>query len=298
MDFHRYHDSWADARRSKFAGSMKDYYAAISQICIASGDPFGSRQTEMEEPWIRAGRPYYQIWPKILPMLARLRLDAVQATQIKLPLQTICFRFSERTDGPLSFDFEGVRYGMKAILACSLPVSVSGKSMPGIVLACDYGETISLKTGYTGPIVSFWNIPLLEGATVEQAMSSMPRHPTANMGIQVPQQVYDDLVRIVCTVCLMGNDPQIIEPDVLAADRDKLDGADQTLMDRLIDKAKRRGKFGFHVGRNLDVSPHYRRAHPALVWTGPARRIPRIVLRKDSLVHRELVEKIPTGHEG
>jgi hypothetical protein len=35
-----------------------------------------------------------------------------------------------------------------------------------------------------------------------------------------------------------------------------------------VDKAHRRGKVGWNVGRHIEVAPHYRRPHMALVWTG------------------------------
>jgi DNA-binding protein H-NS len=42
----------------------------------------------------------------------------------------------------------------------------------------------------------------------------------------------------------------------------------------------------------------YRRPHMTLVWTGRGRAMPRIVPRRGSVVHREVVEKVPMGWEG
>jgi hypothetical protein len=36
----------------------------------------------------------------------------------------------------------------------------------------------------------------------------------------------------------------------------------------------------------------------ALVWTGTGRAVPKIVHRRGSVVHRELVEKVPSGFGG
>ena len=49
---------------------------------------------------------------------------------------------------------------------------------------------------------------------------------------------------------------------------------------KYVDRARRRGKLGWNVGARIEVMPHYRRPHPALVWTGPGRAVPRIVMRK------------------
>jgi ATP-dependent Lon protease len=43
---------------------------------------------------------------------------------------------------------------------------------------------------------------------------------------------------------------------------------------------------------------HYRRPHMALVWTGRGRAVPKSVPRRGSVVHREVVEKLPSGFAG
>jgi len=84
-------------------------------------------------------------------------------------------------------------------------------------------------------------------------------------------------------------------PDVLSKDRAKF--AD-TGAQKYIDKAHRRGKIGWNVGRQIEVAPHYRRPHMTLVWTGPGRAVPRVVPRRGSVVHREVVERVPSGFGG
>lgn len=79
----------------------------------------------------------------------------------------------------------------------------------------------------------------------------------------------------------------VIEPDVLSKDRDKFEAGGDA---KYVDKAHRRGKIGWDVGRRIGVVPHYRGPHMALVWTGRGRAVPRVV-------HRELVERVPSGFE-
>ncbi len=64
-----------------------------------------------------------------------------------------------------------------------------------------------------------------------------------------------------------------------------------------LDKAHRRGKVGWDVGRQVEVMPHYRRPHLMLAWTGPGRAVPKIVPRRGSIVHRSAVEKVPSGFD-
>ncbi len=142
------------------------------------------------------------------------------------------------------------------------------------------------------PIYTYRNFRRQEGLTVEAALGELRRGWTAEMGIQVPDSLIDDCVRLCCTLCLLENDPEIISPDVLADDRAKYE---QTGDQRYVEKARRRGKVGWDVGRQLEVIPHYRRPHMALVWTGRGRAVPRVVPRRGSVVHREVVEKVPSG---
>jgi len=43
------------------------------------------------------------------------------------------------------------------------------------------------------------------------------------------------------------------------------------------------------------LSNTYRRPHMALVWSGRGRAVPRVVTRRGSVVHREWVDKVPSG---
>ena len=94
---------------------------------------------------------------------------------------------------------------------------------------------------------------------------------------------------------LLENDPSVIEPDVLSKDRDRFESTGDQ---KYVEKAHRRGKFGWNVGLHIEVSPDYRRPHLMLAWTGAGRAVPKIVPRKGSVVHREVVEKVPSGFGG
>ena len=79
---------------------------------------------------------------------------------------------------------------------------------------------------------------------------------------------------------------------MLADDREKFQRTRDT---KYVEKAIRRGKRGWIVGAGIEVIPHLRRPHPALVWTEKGRSVPKIVMRKGSVVHRGGVEKLSSG---
>ena len=101
------------------------------------------------------------------------------------------------------------------------------------------------------------------------------------------------VVRIIDTLCLMADDPQVVEPVVLRDDEDKYERSGDAA---LVEKARRRGNYGWHVGRTIEVSPHVRAACPAaLYWTGEGRKIPKIRFRLGTIVHRKKYGSVPTG---
>jgi hypothetical protein len=180
---------------------------------------------------------------------------------------------------------------------CILMSEASVKDAKGITLWIDLGEGISEfgppSFAYNTPIYTYRNFRCVEGRTVEEDLRDLPVEATAKVGLQLPGELERDLVRLACTLCLLGDDPTILEPDVLSKDRAKWEA---TKDPKFVDRAQRRGKKGWLVGAHVEVIPHVRRPHPTLVWTGKGRTVPRIVMRKGSIVHRNVVERVPTGH--
>jgi hypothetical protein len=155
---------------------------------LAVGSSQFYQQLNSERTWEDARKPYYNVWPSIVPMLTRLNLD-LDSGLIQLRLPALCIR----------------------------------------------------------------------------------------LGVQIPETLIDDCVRLCCSLCLLENDRSVIEPDVLGKNRDKFEASGD---DRYVDKAHRRGKIGLNVGRYIEVASHYRRPHIALVWTGRDRAVPRVVSRR------------------
>ena len=164
----------------------------------------------------------------------------------------------------------------------------------GLSILIDVGELMGDGQGFGVPIYTYRNFRREQGVTVEEALGELRSDGLAELGVQIPNALVTDCVRLCCSLCLLESDPTVISPDVLSKDRGKFD---DTGDEKYIDKAHRRGKVGWDVGRHIEVIPHYRRPHMTLVWTGTGRAVPRIVPRRGSVVHREVVEKVPSGWE-
>ena len=262
---------------------LEPFYQQSLLETVKSGSAQFYGQVLNERDWERKRKPYYNVFPSIEPMLTRLNLD-LDSSLIRLPLPALCVRLpKDAAKNPLKFPWKGEEIPIRCMLVGGIN---EGK---GLSILMDIGEVMG---DMNFPLYTYRNFRRREGLTVEAALRELRRGWSAEMGIQIPEPMIDDCVRLCCTLCLLENDPKVISPDVLADDRAKYD---QTGDQRHVEKARRRGKFGWDVGRRIEVMPHYRRPHMALVWTGRGRAVPKIVPRRGSVVHREVVEKVPSG---
>ena len=291
MDFHTYTTMRDWNRRvdpDDRSGQDIDLYYQRSQV---EAKKMGSAQffAQMlnERDWEKARRPYYNMWPSIIPMLTRLNLD-IDSDLIRLPLPALCVRFpKDAAKNPLKFEWKGEDVPVRCIMMGEINEGT------GLSVLVDIGEVME---GVGVPIYTYRNFPRRSGLTVEQSLAGLGTKGLFDeIGVQVPHSFVTDCIRLCCSLCLLENDPSIISPDVLADDRAKFEASGDQ---RFVDKAHRRGKIGWDVGKHIEMIPHYRRPHMALVWTGRGRAVAKIVSRRGSVVHREMVEKLPSGFGG
>ena len=284
MNFHNLTTLRDACKRSGMTETADEFYGAAFADAIArrSGQFYGQLQNERE--WEQARRPYYSAWPSIVPMLTRLNLD-LDSSLIQLPLPALCIRLPKEKN-PLTFEWKGEDVQIRCMLMGEIN---QGR---GLSILIDVGEMMGDGKNFGVPIYTYRNFRRHEGLTVEEALQELGSNELAEMGVQIPEELIADCVRLCCSLCLLENDPSVIEPDVLSKDRARFE---QSGDDKYVAKAHRRGKVGWNVGRRIEVIPHYRRPHMALVWTGRGRAVPRVVPRRGSVVHREVVEKLPSG---
>ncbi len=283
MDFYTYttnHDACIKAGVVRDAETF--YRMAFAEARAVRSAQF-YYQLKNERDWEQARRPYYNLWPSIVPMLTRLNLD-LDSSLVNLPMPALCIRLPKQHN-PLTFDWKGETFPVRCMLLGDMDEG------EGISVLVDVNERVG-NGGFSVPIYTYQNFRREKGLTVEQSLQDAGHDDSAGTGIQVPISLVNDCVRLCCSLCLLENDPSVIEPDVLSKDRVRFE---QSGDEKYIDKAHRRGKVGWNVGKRMEVAPHYRRPHMALVWTGSGRAVPKVVPRRGSVVHREKVEKVPSG---
>jgi hypothetical protein len=100
------------------------------------------------------------------------------------------------------------------------------------------------------------------------------------------------VARIGLGVMLLAADPEFIKPVLLKCDQGrKID------LEKLTKRAHQRGLIGYEIGADMEVSPHFRRPHFAIRWTGKGSEIPKLVPVKGAIIHKSKMQEIPTGYE-
>jgi hypothetical protein len=288
MDFWTYPTLYTTLR-DKVSPELRDlatFHANAMAGMVAQGDPIGPKQVDAEHHWLQDSRPYYHLYPGILEPLLNLALD-LDTGAIRPPRRALSVCLPTDHQHPrLTFEHGKVQ----SILMAKGVSQQNQVSHDAINLFIDVGERMA-----GCPIHTFRSFRTTEGCTLQGELDGLPDHESAKFGLQIPRPLIIDCVRLCATLCLLADDPEIIEADVLNKDRQKyLASRDE----KYIEKAHRRGKVGWLVGRDLEMSPHYRRGHFALFWTGAGRHVPKVGWRKGTVVHREQVVKVPTGEMG
>lgn len=302
---------------------FKGYTGLLAERCmemvgkpIELVDPLTPALLQMETDWHEIERPYYNLWPSIISALTKMRLDA-DAGYFRLPLPVLLLRLP--TEGnPLVWTDKGKEWRVRAVLCGNVSLVRGGDEtkqgwidgtwethpdhfVRGIGMWLDINEPMAdfpdelYPVGQYGKLcrMMYKHLVCEEGRTIEWSFENIPRHDSADIGVVYPDSIVRDVARIVCTLCLMAEDKNLVEPIVLKADEDKFERTGDL---GLVNKAIRRGNYGFNVGRNIEVVPHVRAASPAaLYWTGHGRKIPRIRFRRGTVVHRKRLEQVPTG---
>jgi hypothetical protein len=277
MKFYEYRTLWGEMRGQLPRQATEEQFYAVA---AAGGLRAGNGLALAEGIWKQHRRPYYQVWPAIVPALLKLRLD-LPSSLIRTPLPVLVVR---------------------------LPVDKTIDELPGVQTALIHqdgpADDLRLWVNFMRP-AGMANMHISLGCEPGKTLEESFRESAANThnyiisGNFMSEEHFplvQNCLRLCAMLCLLADDPEVITPDVLAGDQQKYEASGGDA--KYVDRAHRRGKLGWNVGQKIEVMPHYRRPHPALVWTGHGRAVPKIVMRKGTVVHREVLARVPTGFDG
>jgi hypothetical protein len=296
MKFHEFM-SWWDLNKAKLAqfGRKLSYAKQIEAVekMAKHGVPEGIKERlpgkstehmdvyasllENEAKWYDNRRPYYKVYPSVVEALCKLKLE-FNCPCPEVPEGTICIRFAEGHEPKIQGDR----------IAAILVHSEEGYDKK---TAQDKAVLFVQVTLRENPDKYYWfyfdtNNPDM---TIEECLNQNPA-----------AENYDEIrklaTRIALTTCMLKDDPEIITRDVLNKQQGKYDSEKNESRRRgMEDKARNNGVFGWSIGKNIEVSPHVRRPHWGLRYTGPNGSIPQIVPVKGCKVNASKLTKVPTG---
>jgi hypothetical protein len=139
-----------------------------------------------EYNWCQAGRPYYKLWPGIIPLLAGVGVD-VPVDYLRLPFEAFLVRLPMQ-DNPLRIDDEHV---VRSILVHDGENNVGQRRM---FLWIDVGEM-----GIDGsPILTFCQLDCQPGLAIEAAFNLLPRQEAAFLRLtnRLPGRRRDPIVAV------------------------------------------------------------------------------------------------------
>ena len=266
---------------SGFKLGLYGYYNnVISQLLHMPGQEDERMRFAAERLWYKKSRPYYKLWPSIIPALMKVPLS-IPGSSITLPDGIICLRF------PPCPECQQGQWEPCGILSC-----ISSESSPSacrtLISVVQHSSPDDCRDAYSQTVIC----KLVDTVSIEDHLDTTRSIGKNNLTVEEHADIRMAL-RMTLAISLLANDPTIIEPDVLNRDDARYQ---RTQDNRLVKKAIRRGKHGFHIGRLLESMPHYRRPHFGIRYTGKGSAVPKIVPIKGAVVHRKKITTVPTGH--
>lgn len=229
-----------------------------------------------EGHWLADRRPYYNMWPSVIRPFTKIDLNKVRVTDVKLPLDRLVIRL------PVGHEL----YGAHSIFVAK--GHGAEDNAPALLTCINSGivaEDISIST-----ITAF---TMNEGESVLDRLKFGRDNPYCDEDKK--EEMVDACLRLVVAICLLNNNPDLIEQSPLESDRAKWEATHDI---KLIQKAERRGKLEWDIGRHIEVAPGWRNAHFAIRWMGQKVVEKTPVLRpiKGCMVRRKEIEEVPTGY--
>ncbi|HTQ39901.1 MAG TPA: hypothetical protein VMJ32_12805 [Pirellulales bacterium] len=227
----------AEARRKVAATDFSDHQQKVE---------IDRYQAEIH--WLELGKPYFNIWPSIIPMLTDVQLD-VPADTLKLPYPVFVLRLPPQ-DNPLTV-CEG--HIVQSILV--LRGVKTKDNQHCVVLWIDIGERVG---PLNMPSIHWGRLDMDPDKTIDAAFGGIPDNNLP--GINISDELRRKCLRLAVSICFLSTGmDKLVEPDILSKDIAAYAEAhrknDTPRIKTIEERAVRRGKLGFNVGKSEHLRP-------------------------------------------
>jgi len=311
MEFYEYRTMWTEMKKDlPRDASMGHYYGMTLRNVLREHGPdsrFALRVTQLmsaEMAWVDDRQPFYRVRPSVIDMLCRMPLESVPMASIKPPIPTLALYMPKTDDPAKQISVDGVHvmsvlvtwcYGVLCAPQAQLFAKWSGEKIDDKKVDSSAFFRVDLLAPDGEKIDLYWTVPLNDERTVAEHLDGV--RSTTGEGGPNPGEIYDEdfimrkVTAMYCALAMIDQDSDMIDQLVLKKDREKYKKSQDP---KFIEKAKKRGLVGWDVGRTIEKSPHFRRKHWAIRWTGPGRKVPKLRPIKESWVHRDKITTVPT----
>jgi hypothetical protein len=250
-----------------------------------------------EKLWEEAGRPYYDVYPGIVEAFSHVDLDKINCEHVGLPLEQLVLRFQQ------GYEIHTEVSTVKSAFVC-FDHAFGDPNTRAMLVAFDDGTTVTVS-GVSIPNHQSMATVLRPGTTVQAGLLRGRAH-RSDLIVEcedseevVPfkeldDEAFDKLYRLIICLGLLQKDSGLIEQEPLESDRLRWE---ETHDPKYLEKAERRGKRCWSIGRHLETAPGFRRPHFAIRWMGKGQpKTPVLRPIRGCLIRKQRVEEIPTGY--
>jgi hypothetical protein len=278
-----------------------------------------------EANWDKRGRPYYRLWPKIIPIFEKLNFSEFQVkdflletppVEVQLPLNTY-FNVKHSTGETVClcavlFQITGDKPEVYPICNHKLEYYCDGKrATNSLLMNIQYCHLDGRIAGTPLPTYG----PFHEDITMEKWVRKYVVESPTSTGENCPAdlaEVYTRLLKMLCMITLLKQDSELLElvkPDdapLLTGSQQRLLNKDITAFIARFPKLARKlglvkdgkGRTGWDVGRNVEVMPHWRNPGVAVQVHGPRNSLRKLIIRSGTFVHKDKIDEVPLGEHG
>lgn len=318
MNFYGWHTDYDDYRSCTPKPEQRDYDDYISRR-IYRLNKSGNRLDGVlaEDEWIKLGRPYYNIHPKLVTKLTKVNLEKIPSHLIQMPHNFHCIniRFAEQND---SLTLEDTIERLSQKYGVDIPVGSWVHSM----MVIDSRKRAN-ATNVVTFILDFNLVKYHDGwPTRSYIIHAVDVDPNVNLqqALELTAAITDhrqggayklavnSLKLAVSMGFLANSDADWIEYDVISKYGDEFAKASPERRNEIIQKSRNRGKIGYNVGNDLMfLGPrrlqensdtqltgrelqyaHIRDGHPHAIRYGKGRKLVKIKWFKPIVVREDL----------
>jgi hypothetical protein len=241
----------------------------------------------MEEMWHRSERPFYNIWPILYEIAPKIDIG-IPWSQLKLPVPTLLLQYPEGNE------FFGSCTTMLSIYDRS---SLTAEQLTDNRAFNDDEMFIAIESrGKQSEESRVWMKCIKDKSQLVGDFFT---------GSDCSEDLLNE-IKLVALISLVASGDDLITPALLAKDRSAIprltDDALAEWMMRKAEIARRRGVYGFDVGRLLQESrgrnPSFVLPYWAIRWTGKGGAIPRYTKVKGHSKGVVDPTSVPTGYLG